>query len=99
MRSPTSRWGWGAALSPDRKSTRLNSSHGYTSHAVFCLKKKKIRQRRRTDGSPRHFRALNLEDLYIPYIRHMKKAVTAVANIVNNRRIAEQDALAADGPL
>src|SRR5687768_18310149 len=24
----------------DRKSTRLNSSHGYTSHAVFCLKKK-----------------------------------------------------------
>src|SRR2546422_1960152 len=25
----------------DRKSTRLNSSHGYISHAVFCLKKKK----------------------------------------------------------
>src|SRR5687768_17722195 len=25
----------------DRKSTRLNSSHGYTSYAVFCLKKKK----------------------------------------------------------
>src|SRR5687768_18261283 len=24
----------------DRKSTRLNSSHGYTSYAVFCLKKK-----------------------------------------------------------
>src|SRR5256884_3815621 len=28
----------GAAL--DRKSTRLNSSHGYISYAVFCLKKK-----------------------------------------------------------
>src|SRR2546422_8285529 len=28
------RWG-------DRKSTRLNSSHGYISYAVFCLKKKK----------------------------------------------------------
>src|SRR2546422_2517777 len=29
------------ALSPeDRKSTRLNSSHGYISYAVFCLKKK-----------------------------------------------------------
>src|SRR3989449_2672743 len=28
--------GWG-----DRKSTRLNSSHGYISYAVFCLKKKK----------------------------------------------------------
>src|SRR3989449_6051561 len=30
----------------DRKSTRLNSSHGYISYAVFCLKKKK--QARRT---------------------------------------------------
>src|SRR2546422_6767244 len=28
---------------PDRKSTRLNSSHGYISYAVFCLKKKKTR--------------------------------------------------------
>src|SRR2546422_3866161 len=33
-----------AMISPyveDRKSTRLNSSHGYISYAVFCLKKKK----------------------------------------------------------
>src|SRR2546422_1416034 len=28
------------ALAEDRKSTRLNSSHGYISYAVFCLKKK-----------------------------------------------------------
>src|SRR2546429_6833760 len=28
-------------LRRDRKSTRLNSSHGYISYAVFCLKKKK----------------------------------------------------------
>src|SRR2546429_1740291 len=28
----------------DRKSTRLNSSHGYISYAVFCLKKKKKNQ-------------------------------------------------------
>src|SRR2546422_3451922 len=28
-------------VSRDRKSTRLNSSHGYISYAVFCLKKKK----------------------------------------------------------
>src|SRR5687768_18359400 len=27
----------------DRKSTRLNSSHGYISYAVFCLKKKRRR--------------------------------------------------------
>src|SRR3712207_7456661 len=30
-----------AALSADRKSTRLNSSHANISYAVFCLKKKK----------------------------------------------------------
>src|SRR2546429_6933024 len=30
-----------ADLYLDRKSTRLNSSHGYISYAVFCLKKKK----------------------------------------------------------
>src|SRR2546422_6631228 len=28
----------------DRKSTRLNSSHGYISYAVFCLKKKKTKK-------------------------------------------------------
>src|SRR2546422_7920093 len=32
----------------DRKSTRLNSSHGYISYAVFCLKKKK----KTVQGSP-----------------------------------------------
>src|SRR2546429_5434790 len=36
MRSPAF-----AAEAQDRKSTRLNSSHGYISYAVFCLKKKK----------------------------------------------------------
>src|SRR2546422_3453506 len=30
-----------ADIEIDRKSTRLNSSHGYISYAVFCLKKKK----------------------------------------------------------
>src|SRR5687768_18352966 len=30
-----------APSATDRKSTRLNSSHGYISYAVFCLKKKK----------------------------------------------------------
>src|SRR2546422_3357698 len=37
----------------DRKSTRLNSSHGYISYAVFCLKKKKIKIRRHTFRSAR----------------------------------------------
>src|SRR2546422_6659532 len=36
-------WGYvfGILMARDRKSTRLNSSHGYISYAVFCLKKKK----------------------------------------------------------
>src|SRR2546429_2850098 len=33
---------WNRRKGRDRKSTRLNSSHGYISYAVFCLKKKKI---------------------------------------------------------
>src|SRR2546429_7376915 len=32
---------WRKDAREDRKSTRLNSSHGYISYAVFCLKKKK----------------------------------------------------------
>src|SRR2546422_5884194 len=35
--------------SRDRKSTRLNSSHGYISYAVFCLKKKK--KKKYSEGS------------------------------------------------
>src|SRR2546422_9614783 len=37
-----------AAREPlDRKSTRLNSSHGYISYAVFCLKKKKKKKKQK----------------------------------------------------
>src|SRR2546422_3984471 len=35
--------GFRERLRRDRKSTRLNSSHGYISYAVFCLKKKNLR--------------------------------------------------------
>src|SRR2546422_4754642 len=41
---------FGAEPLADRKSTRLNSSHGYISYAVFCLKKKKKQQ----PGSTQH---------------------------------------------
>src|SRR2546429_2647887 len=34
----------GNGRNQDRKSTRLNSSHGYISYAVFCLKKKKTQK-------------------------------------------------------
>src|SRR3712207_8178580 len=35
-------WSRSQAARPDRKSTRLNSSHANISYAVFCLKKKKV---------------------------------------------------------
>src|SRR2546429_3781283 len=45
VRAPAGLLGVTGELDPaaDRKSTRLNSSHGYLPYAVFCLKKKKIR--------------------------------------------------------
>src|SRR5256885_3047476 len=41
---------------PDRKSTRLNSSHLVISYAVFCLKKKKTAQVSPADAARRHRR-------------------------------------------
>src|SRR2546422_1584708 len=41
----------------DRKSTRLNSSHGYISYAVFCLKKKKKRETEPDRLTPSHQRS------------------------------------------
>src|SRR5256885_5078880 len=47
--APGRRCGWG---SPDRKSTRLNSSHLVISYAVFCLKKKNGLQDHVIDPDP-----------------------------------------------
>src|SRR2546422_7211820 len=41
LRRPSRHSDHAATARGDRKSTRLNSSHGYISYAVFCLKKKK----------------------------------------------------------
>src|SRR2546429_4130120 len=43
-RRPAGQPGVAADRGRDRKSTRLNSSHGYISYAVFCLKKKKKKE-------------------------------------------------------
>src|SRR2546422_1428716 len=43
---PSARRSTGRPASTDRKSTRLNSSHGYISYAVFCLKKKKKKHKK-----------------------------------------------------
>src|SRR5687768_18246080 len=49
---------WGPPPRPDRKSTRLNSSHGYISYAVFCLKKKKETHRPRPLHTIHHAQTL-----------------------------------------
>src|SRR2546422_6387647 len=44
--------GSGGRSKRDRKSTRLNSSHGYISYAVFCLKKKTLARGRPEQSLP-----------------------------------------------
>src|SRR5687768_18339949 len=52
--------GWRRIAPRDRKSTRLNSSHGYISYAVFCLKKKKKQK-------PHIFYIANTQSLRVPF--------------------------------
>src|SRR5687768_18264244 len=51
--SPIAHWVWGGG---DRKSTRLNSSHGYISYAVFCLKKKKKKKQEHNQYNQRTYK-------------------------------------------
>src|SRR2546422_6217521 len=47
----------------DRKSTRLNSSHGYISYAVFCLKKKKTKSNTVNDAhTPTALHSVHADD-------------------------------------
>src|SRR5205809_1535511 len=49
----------------DRKSTRLNSSHGYISYAVFCLKKKKKKKKKnKTKHKKKIAKGTKLEKIY-----------------------------------
>src|SRR2546427_7874820 len=54
---------------PDRKSTRLNSSHSQISYAVFCLKKKKTKEDSYSDLQTRS-RRLDREQ-QLEYTKHM----------------------------
>src|SRR2546429_1227536 len=60
----------------DRKSTRLNSSHGYISYAVFCLKKKKkltylatliIQPVLKTKDTPLHPTSANVQSVQVTF--------------------------------
>src|SRR2546422_1890607 len=55
----------------DRKSTRLNSSHGYISYAVFCLKKKK-----KTKNESRHHRTAPAHQVTTVVIRRRSMMTT-----------------------
>src|SRR5256884_5824992 len=59
----------------DRKSTRLNSSHGYISYAVFCLKKKKKKKINFNSYKRRHVKV----SVYISH-RHL------VVSLVHTKR-------------
>src|SRR2546429_3927928 len=54
-----------STLLKDRKSTRLNSSHGYISYAVFCLKKKKKYIIRARDLRTEHIMSVLHHTLFI----------------------------------
>src|SRR2546429_1414163 len=59
----------------DRKSTRLNSSHGYISYAVFCLKKKtpSIRCRRQHVAPAEHTSAVRPASRPLFHVAHVKE--------------------------
>src|SRR2546429_6704451 len=54
----------------DRKSTRLNSSHGYISYAVFCLQKKQILPRVQKAGRQHETLAILQFPLLLDYLTH-----------------------------
>src|SRR2546427_8439700 len=64
----------GAGGGPDRKSTRLNSSHSQISYAVFCLKKKKNQHRRR------------LTERHVPTVSNVVSCSSAASRRSHNTR-------------
>src|SRR5256884_461304 len=85
----------------DRKSTRLNSSHGYISYAVFCLKKKKKAQLRQTSSAHIHSRHRRSRSVswphvtppaaYLPLRAPPRRAVVAALWLITIRRASEPD--------
>src|SRR5688572_32348291 len=54
------------AQGPDRKSTRLNSSHSQISYAVFCLKKKKRKENSTHNRYARRHPAVHVPQRHVP---------------------------------
>src|SRR5205809_5918784 len=58
----------------DRKSTRLNSSHGYISYAVFCLKKKKKKADSEIDVKRASYTEGNIRKCHLYRTRNLNRA-------------------------
>src|SRR2546429_410528 len=65
----------------DRKSTRLNSSHGYISYAVFCLKKKKTKHV--IDVDAWQLGLQSVVDHYAFHLAHLQFALCVAALVVD----------------
>src|SRR5256884_1329984 len=65
----------------DRKSTRLNSSHGYISYAVFCLKKKKNIYRIDIDFQRAH-KIVSVLDLLLQLLKKPDPGYTLVFSLI-----------------
>jgi acetoacetyl-CoA synthetase len=67
---------------------KLNPGFGFTNEL-----KDKIKRALRQEASPRHVPAVIVEAPDIPYTFNMKKVESAVANIINGKRVTNRDAL------
>src|SRR2546429_7349021 len=85
----------GSGHRQDRKSTRLNSSHGYISYAVFCLKKKKNQSRPRAHSfvtlEPPPMVVTSLQCPHPPPY-HILRFYTVTFDTAHTARIASQGA-------
>src|SRR5205809_5454132 len=88
-----------AASDSDRKSTRLNSSHGYIPYAVFCLKKKIDRARHRA-ANERAIRAAEIRDLRLLAVPGHRGVAARHERVVTEHAVAffapEDDLLAGE---
>src|SRR2546422_6594917 len=70
----------GAGHHGDRKSTRLNSSHGYISYAVFCLKKKKTNHVRHLSSNSRRASMNQSSEKSVTSFSHTTSTTTMVSH-------------------
>src|SRR5687768_17863543 len=75
----------------DRKSTRLNSSHGYISYAVFCLKKKKKKKNKHSQHKKNNKISISKYNQTLDIIKRntneSQRHLSNTATLIDNARI------------